>query len=189
MSLPFNAILVGIQQTDSPLQPDKMSIPTTCNTIIIPNGQHDVAFHVLFGTNTNLILSMLTAMIHRMHKISQSNHLAATLQRLVSDKSIGIDIMKGLWILLLNVDMRTKDLLMQPRNRGLQRLALSYDGVSKDAMENACASLNVMKPMDNGTAARFLVDLHLELVPKWLQNEILTCQDLVRSTTSLYINS
>jgi hypothetical protein len=166
-----------------------MSMPTTCNTIMVPGGQHDVVFHMLYGSNTGLSLAMVRAMANRLNKISKTTHLSPILKSLSDDTAPAADLIRGVWILLLNVDMRTKELLLEPTQKGVQRLALSFEGADKESLERSCASLAMMKPMDKGKAARFLMDLHTELVPWWLQNEALCCQDLVRGATSLYLNS
>lgn len=163
-----------------------MSIPMTCG-VSLPGGQHDIVFHVLCGGNKSLVMGMVECMAHRLGSLSETSHLNLIVEKLRNDYTT--ELAKATWILLLNVDMKIKELLMEPTNARRQKACLTYAGQDPSAFPAIQASLSLMTPMEKGKAARFLMDLHTDLIPKWLQNEVCDCSDLVRQTMSLYLNS
>lgn len=166
------------------MQPDRMSMPITCS-IVVPGGQHDAFFHVLFGSDRDWMLCMVRAMVLRLNGVSGTTYMDPVLAHLHERGSV--DEIRAAWVMLVNVDMRTKELLLDPNSKLAQRRALGNAG--QDCLARAAASFSVMLPLDTGKAKRLFVDLHADLVPSWLQNEILTHSDLVKSAKDLYLNS
>lgn len=172
--------------TGLPLQPLKVSIPMTCSKTML-SSQHDVVFNVLYGSHMPLLHGMVKAMALRLNAITGTEHLSPVL-RMISGAAVGPDVLRAVWILLLNVDMRVKELIVDPCNRKYQRNALQVAGVDMLAAEHY-AVLSGMLKMDHGKARRFLTDLHDDLIPRWLQNEAMDVSNLVRLATGLYLDS
>lgn len=84
--------------------------------------------------------------------------------------------------------MSKQELIVDPSDPKNQKNALQM-GRKDGSYAGQCAALSMMLKMDHGKARRFFTDLHDDLVPMWLQNEIMDVSDLVRLTTALYLNS
>lgn len=130
-------------------------------------------------------LVMVDAMVSRLHRITSSSSLAPMHQRVHMPCS-GSDHIKCAWLLLLNVDMATKELLLEPSDPVRQCAAL---GLTRDQASRVPRMLSMMRGVDAGKARRFFCDLREDLVPRWLENEVLGPSDLVRQAMALYLNS
>lgn len=149
------------------------------------SGQHDLVFHTFYGHDSGLLHRMIGAMADRLHTVADSDALRPLLDDL-ANKRVGIDVVRAVWVLLLNVDMRTKELVLAPQDP--RRVAAAIPPLPSGD-PGAEAALQRMIGMDAGKARRFFVDLHDDLVPRWLENETLVPADLVRHATDLYLNS
>ena len=162
-----------------PLHPPRTSIPMTCAG---SNGQHDLVFHMLYIPSTQLLYALVETMAHRLAVITSTDYILSVLPCIHPASGAGLDMLLTAWILMMNVDMQMKQLIVNPL-----LLANRKSFGINDATQ--CAHLSNMKMIDKEKAKRFLTDLSNITIPRWMQNELRTNSDLVRSVKALYLNS
>lgn len=100
---------------------------------------------------------------------------------------LGMDKLRALFFLILNVDMPLKEYICSPGDKNLYAIALA---VKPDETLEKRHSYSMVgtKPMSKEKARRFMLELR-DLVNAWLSNEALTCYDLVSKIKEEYLVS
>ena len=104
-----------------------------------------------------------------------------------------MSVVRATWILLFNVDMRMKELALAPCDqhcvaKAIPPLPVTGNG-GKPVPPGPEYALRAMVGVNHAKARRFYMDLHNDVVPQWLENQILGPTELVRLVTSSYLNS
>lgn len=168
---------------DLPLHPPKASMPITCGQWkMSQNRNRDIIFYVLYGGDTALVRGMILHMIGRLHSITNCDTLSAVHAHAMNNQGAGGSWLKALWILLMNVDMKTKEVIVNPQDRKLVRECFNND-------EETARLLSSLTSIDPAKARRFWVDLQEDTIPRWMENEVMTPSDLVSRVKDLYLNS
>lgn len=171
------------RRVDLPLHPPKASIPITCDQWNISQTRNkDIVFYVLYGGDTALVQTMIEHMIERLHRITNSNTLSVVHAIMLNNQKPGPDWHKALWILLMNTDMKMKEVIVNPQDKKLMRECFNND-------EQTTRVLSTLTSIDPAKARRFWVDLQEDTVPRWMENEAMTVSDLVKRVKDLYLNS
>lgn len=89
---------------------------------------------------------------------------------------VGIDKIRALFFLILNVDMPIKEYICDPHNKDLYAAAVGIRVEEVD--EKHSYSVLGTKPIEKEKARRFMLELN-DLVRAWLSNEALNHSDLV----------
>lgn len=171
-----------------PLHPPRTSIPMTC--VGSAGQQFDLVFHVLYTPNRELTCAFVRTMATRLAAMTNADAILSLLPCI--GEEAGIDTVQAAWILLMNVDMQMKQLIVDPAllaNR--KAFACSAEDNAQTWSEGGGwgSILRSIGPVDKGKAKRFFVDLSVTTIPQWLQNELRTSSDLVRTVKALYLNS
>lgn len=144
--------------------------------------QRDIVFHVLYGADHDLIMGMVLAMAARLQGATDSVYLEPLLLRLRSSPP-SLDLMRAAWILLMNVDMPTKESIVGSA-RARQPRKPSHPGGGGST--ELCKGIPQVPP---GKARLFFIEIRNEVIPRWLENQMLNTSDLVRLVRQSYLNS
>lgn len=144
--------------------------------------QKDIVFQVLYCADHDLIMGMVLAMAERLQKVTASEYLEPLLLRLRSTPP-SLDLMRAAWILLMNVDMPTKESIVgSPKACPTQDLP---HPVQRDPIQ----PYKGIPKVPPAKARLFFIDIRNEVIPRWLENQMLNTSDLVRLVRQSYLNS
>lgn len=179
------------------MHPDSFSAPMTCAAAAGASaaagalqGRHDLLFHVIYGHDPGLIAEFVLAGAARLHSLTGCPELEVVAAAVSSGAggAVGMDTLRALFFLVLNVDMPIKEYICSPGDRGLYATAV---GVPRDSPRlEAMHSYSVLgtRPMERPRARRFMLELG-GLVRAWLSNEALTPSDLMDKVKEEYLVS
>lgn len=177
-----------------PLQPDSFSAPMICASGVQSSvHRHDIIFHVIYGSDAGMIVDFIRAGAGRLHSITGCTEL----ERMVSCVSskldgarlgagLGMDVLRALFFLVLNVDMPIKEYICNPRDMALYATAVGLRPDSPQIERMHSYAMLGTKPMGTERARGFMLELG-GLVRAWLSNEALTPPDLVNAIKQEYL--
>ena len=171
---------------ESPLQPERMSMPITCS-------MHDIIFHVIFGHDYNTILEFVNSSAARLNSICQCKYLQATMQAIQQQNEKGqhvpIDVLKAMFFLFLNVDMILKDYICNPGSRDAFAAAMNAKRNSPSLDKMHAWSMVGTRCISAEKAINFFTALNKRVVKQWLQDERKGPMELLNAVKDEYLVS
>lgn len=152
---------------------------------------HDIVFHVIYGGDEVMIIDFIRGGASRLHAITGCQEIEVMLERVMRERgALGMDTLRALFFVVLNVDMPLKEYICAPGDRTLYAVALGLAaGTSAEAMEKRHSySMVGTKPIERAKARRFMLELG-DIIRAWLSNEALSASDLVAKVREEYLVS
>ncbi len=176
------------EEWNSPLHPERMSIPIICQT-----GMHDIIFHVIFGHDSSTITEFVQASAGRLHSIVKCQHLANTICHILDcqrkGEPVAIDTLKAMFFLLLNVDIVLKTYVCDTANKEAFAAAMNSKQNVEGLDKLHAWSMMGTRPICKEKAINFFVALHEVVVKKWLQDERKGPTELLEDVKDKYLIS
>lgn len=147
----------------SPLQPERMSIPITCQ-FTAAFQRKDMLFYVLFGSNTDYIRRMIEESVLNIAREYPSDGVAEALQLIRPCESDSLQTLRIRFFLLLNEDETMRKNLADLRS-------------------------NIMVGLCPFKAERFYDDLCDELIPMWIKDFHVSLDVFVERLRDVYLCS
>ena len=168
-----------VQTNDSPLQPDNISMPTTCdpnqsqahltfrpNHSTFPFPHNDWIMYVLFYQDIQLLRQIIaSAVTHMRSTHAQYPHVLASLDAFTPNGDDSITRLRAKMLVLLDTSTDARTQLATFRSDTIREL------------RSPC-------PLK---ASNFFEVLHTQLIPSWLQDETVSILDLVESARDAYL--
>jgi hypothetical protein len=158
--------------------------------------RHDIVFHVIYGSDAGMVVDFIRAGAGRLHSLTGCRELESMVECISSKVAdvlrpgagLGMDVLRALFFLILNVDMPIKEYICSPSDRGLYAVAVGLPAYSPSIEMMHSFSMLGTRPMGDERARRFMMELGV-LVRGWLSNEGLTPSDLVEAIKQEYLVS
>jgi hypothetical protein len=151
--------------------------------------KHDILFHVIYGNDEKMIVDFIRAGASRLYSLTGCDELNKMVGEIVYNTSqVGINKIRALFFIILNVDMPLKEYICEPNSLDLYAIALGIPKNSNDINLMHSYSMIGTKPMDHGKARRFMLELG-DIIRSWLSNETLTLSDLATKVKEEYLVS
>lgn len=148
---------------------------------------HDILFHVLFGCDTEMMAEFVHAAGCRLYSLTGVNELARTLKEVVQNRNgIGVDRLRALFFLFLNMDMPLKEYVCDPGS--VESFAAALNIPMDEAVQRHSYSMVGTKPLSKEKARRFVLEMR-EICKAWLSKETSTCSDFVGIVRQEYLVS
>jgi hypothetical protein len=146
-------------------------------------------FHLVYGDNKDVMMEFMFASAQRLYSLSENVSLHATFCRMMQHPEVvSLQQCRGMFFLLLNVDMPLKEYVCDTQNKSLLAVALNLADASEVTGKHAYAMIGARQP-DAPKLESFFLKLGQEIVPQWLQNETLGPNDLANTVRDEYIIS
>jgi hypothetical protein len=158
---------------------------------------NDVLFHILYGSDTTLVLEVLGACALRLAEISKSNHLLGAWEKIRLQPDLHFEKARGLLCLLINIDMPIKEYACSPSDPALWRKMFNLPEPKTDAdrekirartKDMHSAVLLQCDPMCGKKATLFFKTIRGTTIPNWMHDERCNVADLVHSVRMEYIH-
>lgn len=155
--------------------------------------RHDIVFHAIYGADAGMLVDFIRAGAGRLHSITGCKELermvACVSSKLDGSRlgaGLGMDVLRALFFLVLNVDMPIKEHICDPRDRALYATAVGLPADSPQIERMHSYAMVGTRAMGHDKARRFMLELS-RLVRAWLSNEALTPSDLVGAIKQEYL--
>jgi hypothetical protein len=159
-------------------------MPITCSN------KHDMLFHILYGCNTDMLLELIHSSATRLYTLTGCQHLHDSVTLVMREKEkIGLDKLRCMFFIFLNVDMMLKMYICDPSN--VHMLAKLFSMDIEDPMIHKLRTYDMVHttPITPPKARGFLQQLHGSIINNWLQNDRQSCSDLVTSIKHEYLQA
>jgi hypothetical protein len=172
----------GLENT--PLQPESLSIPMTWDQ---EYHKHDIFFYVIFGCNRALVIEFVEAMAIRLYSVTTCDIFHSSITELIgNEENHGIDTLRAMFFLLLNVDMPFKEYVCDIANTETYATALNLN--MADVTSRISYSMVSTIPIPPSRNLFFITGLK-KIINDWMSNEFLTSSDLINKIKEFYLVS
>ena len=161
---------------------------------------HDILFHIIFGYDTECIKEFVHASAVRLYSIVKCQFLAGMMDQVLDMRrkssssqprttmvTVSTDMLKGVFFLLLNVDMVLKEYVCNPGSKAAFAAAMNVRPSCEGLDKMHAWSMVGTKPIPACKARGFFKVLRDKVAKQWLQDERMTPADLERMVKDDYM--
>jgi hypothetical protein len=153
------------------------------------HGRHEMLFHLVYGENKDILMEFIFAAAQRQYSLTENISISETVRRMVENPElVSLQQYRGMFFLLLNIDMPLKEYVCDTQNRELLAAALNLTNTPETNGKHAYVMTGT-KQAEPLKLENFFGTLSTQIVPNWLQNEGLTISDLVNTIREEYVVS
>jgi hypothetical protein len=145
-------------------------------------------FHIVYGENTEIMMEFIHASTQRLYSLTEHQLLVDKVSLMLTNPtSVSLQQTRAMFFLLLNVDMPIKEYICNTQDRSLLAAALNIP--LTDVKNKKSYVMTGAKNADAKKLESFFTRMHGEIIPMWMQNQALSCNDLVNTIKEEYIIS